>query len=296
MDYNTLYSNIVNKGSFLTIGLDPTRELLPSQFASSKYPLFDFNREIIDATSDLAVAYKPNLAFYEAEGPLGWRQFEMTVEYIRRRDPSLFIIADAKRGDIGNTAQRYASYYFDRVGCDAVTLSPYMGEDSIAPFLKYSGRWVIILALTSNPSAEDFETNSVVAKKDGLKNSVQSPLYERVVRRAMEWGSSENTMFVVGATRSQQLGEIREIAPSHFFLVPGGGAQGGSLQEVIKEGMGERCSLLINSSREIIYAWRGADAQGGERQFAAESARVAKSFLSTMGESLKRLQQRSQEL
>lgn len=292
MEYTTLFENIVRKRSFLTIGLDPTRELLPSQFSNSNYPLFEFNRDIIDATSHLAVAYKPNIAFYEAEGVEGWKQLEMTINYIRKKDPSIFIIADAKRGDIGNTAERYAAYFFGKLECDAVTLSPYMGEDSVAPFLSYKGKWAIILALTSNPSATDFETKRVLLEgARGVENS--TPLYLQVVKQAMEWGSNQNTMFVVGATRSEQLGQIREVAPSHFFLVPGVGAQGGSLQEVISQGMGSNCSLLINSSREILYAWRKDGSAGSERNFAQESERVAASFVKTMSEALDRLPQRS---
>ncbi|MDP3436569.1 MAG: orotidine-5'-phosphate decarboxylase [Bacteroidales bacterium] len=245
MDYNQLYSSILRKGSFLCTGLDSDPALFPSFIQERELPIFDFNRAIIDATIDYSVAYKPNLAFYEAEGAIGWEQLKMTVEYIRKRDSSVFIIADAKRGDIGNTAIKYASAFFDKLDFDAVTLSPYMGRDSVEPFYKYRGKWAIILALTSNPSAEDFETLNVG----------DIPLYRRVIESVMDWGTQENTMFVVGATRPEKLAQIREFCPNHFLLVPGVGTQGGTVAQVAKYGMNSSCGLLINVSRAISFAW-----------------------------------------
>lgn len=215
-----------------------------------------FNKAIIDATAPYAVAYKPNIAFYEAEGASGWSQLAETVAYIRSRYPEMFIIADAKRGDIGNTADRYARAFFESMDFDAVTLAPYMGSDSISPFLKHQGRWGIVLAMTSNKSAEEFETLSL---SDG------TPLYERIIRdtvRNVDTGfgdSRDRLMFVVGATRPEKLAEIRRYCPDHFFLVPGVGAQGGSLTEVARCGLNSHCGLLVNSSRGIIYASTGED-------------------------------------
>ncbi len=245
MDHNQLYSNILRKGSFLCTGLDSDPALFPAFIQEREFPIFDFNRAIIDATIDYSVAYKPNLAFYEAEGAIGWEQLKMTVEYIRKRDPSVFIIADAKRGDIGNTAIKYASAFFQMLDFDAVTLSPYMGRDSVEPFLKYRGKWAIVLALTSNPSADDFETLNVG----------ETPLYRRVIESVMNWGSQDNTMFVVGATRPEELAQIREYCPNHFLLVPGVGTQGGNVTQVAKYGMNSSCGLLVNVSRAISFAW-----------------------------------------
>ena len=267
MNRSELYENIKRKGSFLCIGLDSDRNMLPAHLAGRKNPIFEFNKAIIDATVHLVVAYKPNLAFYEAEGVSGWEQLAMTVEYIRSKDPSIFIIADAKRGDIGNTAQKYAEAFFKTMDFDAVTLSPYMGYDSIAPFLEYSGKWAIILALTSNASAIDFE---MAYMKDTME-----PLYKGVINRAMRWGTEDNTMFVIGATRPEKLLEIREYCPNHFFLVPGVGAQGGSLKSVADYGMDDRCGLLVNVSRSIIFAGQGED-------FAQKAAAEALSMQSEM--------------
>ncbi|MDD2583978.1 MAG: orotidine-5'-phosphate decarboxylase [Bacteroidales bacterium] len=285
MNYKELYNNILKKKSFLCIGLDTNPALIPDFLSESDYPLFEFNKAIIDATSAFAVAYKPNLAFYEALGYRGWMQLEMTVEYIRSKDPSLFIIADAKRGDIGNTAERYAVAFFERMDCDAVTLAPYMGKDSVAPFLKFSGHWAVVLALTSNPSAEDFETlvtleessfflNGGAQEQTGLSSKQVAPLFRRVIETAMSWGTQDNTMFVVGATRPEKLAEIREYCPNHFFLVPGVGAQGGSLKEVVKYGMNSSCGLLVNISRDIIFAWK-KEKSGFSEQNYAQAAAVA---------------------
>lgn len=245
MNYCELESEIRKKGSFLCVGLDTDVDLIPEFLKDKENSIFEFNKAIVDATHSYSVAYKPNLAFYESYGVWGLKQLEMTVEYIRSNYPELFIIADAKRGDIGNTAQRYAKAYFESMDFDAVTLAPYMGKDSVSPFLKYEGKWSIVLALTSNKSAEDFET---------LKLENGEPLYKQVIKSTMEWGSRDSLMFVVGATRPEELGKIREYCPDHFLLVPGVGAQGGSLEEVAKYGMNEHCGLLVNSSRGIIYA------------------------------------------
>ena len=256
MNREELYGNILRKRSFLCIGLDSDPSLFPTSLLSAENPIFEFNKAIVDATHNYAVAYKPILAFYEAEGAKGWEQQEMIVEYIRRVDSSLFIIADAKRGDIGNTADRYAKAFFERMDFDAVTLAPYMGRDSVEPFLKYDGKWSVILALTSNPSAEDFELD----------------IYEKVIKKGMEWGSPDNLMFVVGATRPEKLAEIRAISPEHFFLVPGVGAQGGTISQVAQAGMNSKCGLLVNISRNIIFAGGGEDFAAMAEKRAAEAA------------------------
>ena len=245
MTANSLYEQIKAKKSYLCVGLDTDLERLPAALDGEQFPLFIFNREIIDATADKAVCYKPNTAFYECYGAWGWQQLEMTVSYIKEQYPEMFVIADAKRGDIGNTAARYAKAFFDNMPCDAVTVSPYMGRDSVQPFLEYKDKWAVILGLTSNPSAADFE--------------LDGDFYKKVIRTSMEWGSADNIMYVSGATRAEMLAQIREICPDHFLLVPGVGAQGGSLEQVAKFGFNSRCGLLVNSSRGIIYASRGAD-------------------------------------
>ncbi len=245
MTYSELFENIKRKGSFLCIGLDTDMQLIPEHIKNVHNPIFEFNKAIIDSTYQFAVAYKPNLAFYEAAGTSGWSQLEMTVQYIREKDSTIFIIADAKRGDIGNTAQLYARAFFNNLGFDAVTLSPYMGRDSIEPFLNYKDKWSIILALTSNPSANDFETKILDNNKE---------LYRNVIEKGMEWGEKDNVMFVVGATRPEKLAEIRVFCPDNFLLVPGVGAQGGTIADVSRYGLNESCGLLINISRSIIFA------------------------------------------
>ena len=245
MTANQLYEQIKAKRSCLCVGLDTVLEKLPAALDGEQYPLFIFNREIIDATADCAVCYKPNTAFYECYGAWGWQQLEMTVGYIKEHYPEIMVIADAKRGDIGNTAARYAKAFFDNMPCDAVTLAPYMGRDSIAPFLEYKGKWAVVLGLTSNASAADFE--------------LDGDLYKKVIGTAMEWGTPDNMMFVAGATRPEMLAGIRQICPDHFLLVPGVGAQGGSVAEVAKYGLNSKCGLVINSSRGIIYASSGSD-------------------------------------
>ncbi len=255
-----LLENIRAKRSFLCVGLDPDINKIPKHLLSEPSPIFAFNKAIIDATASYAVAYKPNLAFYESLGIDGWRAFEMTVEYLRANYPDQFIIADAKRGDIGNTARMYAASFFEHVGVDAVTVAPYMGEDSVKPFLEYEDKWTVLLALTSNKGSQDFQ---MIEDKNGAR------VFERVVRRSGRWGSPINLMYVVGATRGELIADMRRAAPRNFFLVPGVGAQGGSLEEVAQYGMIDECGLLVNSSRGIIYASAGDD-------FAEAAAREAK--------------------
>lgn len=250
MNYQELYSNIMRKQSFLCVGLDSDPDQFPDHIKELDDPIFEFNKAIIDATAQYVVAYKPNLAFYEAQGISGLNQLQRTVQYIREKDPSIFIIADAKRGDIGNTARMYAKAFFETMDFDAVTLAPYMGKDSVEPFLQYKDKWSIILALTSNQSATDFETEQL---DSGM------PLYRKVIESSMSWGSKENTMFVVGATRPKQLAEIRKYCPDNFILVPGVGTQGGTVEEVAKYGLNNHCGLLVNVSRAIIFASRYKD-------------------------------------
>ena len=245
MNKQQLIDNISRKKSFLCVGLDTDVDKIPEHlFDVTDDPIFEFNKQIIDATSDLCVAYKPNLAFYESIGLEGWDVLERTVDYIRTNYPDQFIIADAKRGDIGNTSAMYARTFFGNMDFDAVTIAPYMGEDSVVPFLTYENKWAIVLALTSNKGASDFQ----YIEEDGEK------LFEKVLKTSKKWGTDENMMFVVGATKAEMLADIRKIIPTHFLLVPGIGAQGGSLQEVAKYGLTDECGLLINSSRQIIYA------------------------------------------
>jgi orotidine-5'-phosphate decarboxylase len=244
MNHIQLYNNIVQKRSFLCIGLDPEIERMPSFLINAKNPVFEFNRRIIDATHQYAVAYKPNIAFYESSGPEGWLILQETVKYIRCNYPDIFIIADAKRGDIGNSSKMYAKAFFENMSFDAVTVAPYMGEDSVAPFLSYNDRWVVLLVLTSNLGADDFQYHN----ENGIK------LFEKVLTVSKKWGKIDNLMFVVGATRTEMLKDVRKIVPEHFLLVPGVGAQGGNLSEVARYGMTDKCGLLVNSSRGIIFA------------------------------------------
>ena len=247
MTKEQLFENIKRKASFLCVGLDTDINKIPEHVLhNSDDPIFDFNVDIIKATADLCVAYKPNLAFYESTGLAGWDALERTVNYIRTEYPDQFIIADAKRGDIGNTSAMYARVFFGNMDFDAVTVAPYMGEDSITPFLTYENKWVILLALTSNKGAFDFQFS-----KDSESGE---RLYEQVIKKSKSWSTDENMMYVVGATKAEMLSEIRTIIPDHFLLVPGVGAQGGSLQEVAKYGLNNQCGLLVNSSRQIMYA------------------------------------------
>lgn len=247
MDKQQLFGNIMRKKSFLCVGLDTDVEKIPEHlFDESDDAIFAFNKAIIDATADLCVAYKPNLAFYESIGIEGWDILERTVEYIRTNYPDQFIIADAKRGDIGNTSAMYARTFFGNMDVDSVTVAPYMGADSVTPFLTYPGKWVTLLALTSNKGAFDFQfmEDRVTGER----------LFEKVLRTSLQWGNADNMMYVVGATKAEMLEDVRKIVPEHFLLVPGIGAQGGSLQEVAAHGMNSQCGLLVNSSRAIIYA------------------------------------------
>lgn len=245
MNSRELTQEIIAKGSFLCVGLDSDIKKIPAHLLKEEDPIFAFNKAIIDATADYTVAYKPNLAFYEAAGEKGWISYEKTITYLKSNHPSILIIADAKRGDIGNTSEMYARAFYESSAVDAVTLSPYMGIDTVAPFLKYEGKWAVLLALTSNESASDFETEKMASGEY---------LYEMVLRKSSQWGTVDNTMYVVGATKASMLADIRKIVPNHFLLVPGVGAQGGSLSEVVKYGMTKGCGLLVNSSRAIIYA------------------------------------------
>jgi len=247
MTRKELFKEICEKQSFLCVGLDSDIQRIPAHLQSSADPVFEFNKTIIDATKDFCVAYKPNIAFYEAMGAAGWESLQKTLDYI---PDSHFTIADAKRGDIGNTSRLYARAFFETMNFDAVTVAPYMGEDSVAPFLEFEDKWVILLALTSNKGSQNFQK---AVQPNG------QPLYEKVMRNAMEWGSPENLMFVVGATHPEKFAEIRSIAPEHFLLVPGIGAQGGDLQGVAHHGLNENCGLLVNSSRGIIFAGAGED-------------------------------------
>ena len=247
MTRSELIHQIFAKQSFLCVGLDPVIEKIPAHLLAFEDPIFEFNKRIIDATSEYAVAYKPNTAFYEALGVSGWKSLEKTINYIPKE---CLIIADAKRGDIGNTSTAYAKTFFETLPCDAVTVAPYMGKDSVQPFLKFDGKWAIVLGLTSNEGANDFQYYA---------NKEEQPLYAKVISTVMEWGTSENLMFVVGATRTEQLADIRRIAPEHFLLVPGVGAQGGSLEDVFNAGSNSDCGLLVNASRSIIYAGSGTD-------------------------------------
>jgi orotidine-5'-phosphate decarboxylase len=251
MNAAQLFEEIKKKRSFLCIGLDSDIQKLPKHLLDTSDPIFAFNKEIIDYTHDLAVAYKPNLAFYESLGAEGLVSLDKTVKYLRSKCPEVFIIADAKRGDIGNTSSLYARAFFDHFDFDAVTVAPYMGEDSVKPFLTYLDKWVILLALTSNKGAFDFQFLKDEASGDRL--------FETVLKTSQNWGNTDNMMYVVGATKAEALEEIREIIPDHFLLVPGVGAQGGSLQEVAKYGMNDQCGLLVNSSRAIIFASDGED-------------------------------------
>lgn len=245
-----LVENIRKKKSFLCVGLDPDINKIPKHLRDKPNALFEFNKAIIDATAPYAVAFKPNLAFYESLGVEGWKAFEDTVYYIRAHYPDQFIIADAKRGDIGNTAKLYARSFFEHLDVDALTVAPYMGEDSVTPFLEYPGKWVVLLALTSNKGSKDFQ---MIPDPNG------HAIFERVLKRSQHWSNPTNMMYVVGATQGELFEKVRAVAPRHFLLVPGVGAQGGSLDEVVKYAMIDECGLLVNSSRGIIYASDGED-------------------------------------
>lgn len=271
MTRQTLFSQIQSKQSFLCVGLDTDPLLIPEHLQNEPDPVFAFNKAIIDATHPYVVAYKPNLAFYEAQGSKGWESLQKTMEYIPK---DIFTIADAKRGDIGNTSTLYARAFFENLNVDSVTVAPYMGSDSVTPFLQYEGKWVILLAATSNAGSFDFQ--------DLLVEGSSEKLYERVIRKSSQWGTPDNLMYVVGATRPESLITVRTIVPEHFLLIPGVGAQGGSLEAVCRYGMNKQCGLLVNSSRGIIYAGKSHD-------FAAKAARAAQELQQEMAAHLQRL-------
>ncbi|MGP1592453.1 MAG: orotidine-5'-phosphate decarboxylase [Prevotella multiformis] len=271
MNRQQLIHQIFTKKTFLCVGLDTDISKIPEHLKNDSDPIFAFNKAIIDATAPYCVAYKPNLAFYESYGLKGMMAFEKTIQYLKDHYPTHFIIADAKRGDIGNTSKMYARTFFEEYDLDSVTVAPYMGEDSVKPFFEYEGKWVILLALTSNKGSHDFQ---LTEDKSGER------LFEKVLKKSQEWGTPENLMYVVGATQGRMFEDIRRIAPEHFLLVPGVGAQGGSLQEVCKYGMTKDCGLLVNSSRGIIYAGKGTD-------FAEAAARKAREMREEMAVELK---------
>ncbi len=263
-----LFNQIKKKQSYLCIGLDTDIEKIPSHLLDSVDPIFEFNKQIIDATKDYCVAYKPNIAFYEALGSKGWESLQKTIDYIPKE---VFTIADAKRGDIGNTSALYAKAFFKQMNFDAITVAPYMGEDSVKPFLDFNNKWVILLVHTSNSGSEDFQ---LLETRDGKY------LYEEVIFASQRWASADNMMYVVGATHADKIASIRALAPDHFFLVPGIGAQGGDLEAVTKAGMNEQCGLLVNSSRSIIYASSGKDFAEAARKEAAKIQAEMASYLS----------------
>ncbi|MFM6925477.1 MAG: orotidine-5'-phosphate decarboxylase [Ferruginibacter sp.] len=268
MTRKQLVQQIQQKKSYLCVGLDTDLIKIPKHLQSHPDAVFEFNKQIIDATQDLCVAYKINTAFYEAMGLKGWEAMERTVNYIPKEQ---FIIADAKRGDIGNTSSQYAKAFFETLNFDAITVAPYMGEDSVKPFLEFENKWAIVLGLTSNTGSKDFEQLKFV---DGNNNPAEF-LYETVLKKVCSWGNNENLMFVVGATKASDLEDIRKIIPDHFLLVPGVGFQGGSLEEVSKYGLNKDCGLLVNASRAIIYA-------GEKEDFASEARAIAQQYQSEM--------------
>jgi len=273
MNREQLIKQIFTKKSFLCVGLDTDLNKMPECIKNSEDPIFAFNKAIIDATAPYCVSYKPNLAFYECYGLKGLASFEKTISYLKKFYPEHLIIADAKRGDIGNTSAMYAKTFFDKYNVDALTIAPYMGEDSITPFLEYDNKWVIVLALTSNKGSHDFQ---LTQDQNGER------LFEKVLRKTQDWGTIENMMYVVGATQGEMFKDIRKCAPQHFLLVPGVGAQGGSLQDVCKYGMNKDCGLLVNSSRGIIYASK-------DENFAEAAAEKAKELQKEMAIELEKI-------
>ncbi|HNP18207.1 MAG TPA: orotidine-5'-phosphate decarboxylase [Fulvivirga sp.] len=265
MNKAQLFEQIRKKESYLCVGLDTDINKIPAHLLKEKDPVFEFNKQIIDVTHKLCVAYKPNIAFYEALGPKGWESLAKTLEYIPK---DIFTIADAKRGDIGNTSKLYAKAFFESMDFDSITVAPYMGVDSVTPFLEFEGKWVILLVHTSNVGAQDFQLMA--------EGSTGKMLFEMVIEKSQTWATSEQLMFVVGATQADKIGQIRKLAPDNFFLVPGVGAQGGDLEAVSREGMNSQCGLLVNSSRGIIYASNGQD-------FAVKAKEAAKKVQLEMG-------------
>ena len=263
MNRAALINQIKAKKSFLCVGLDPDLSKIPEHLKELDDPIFEFNKAIIDATKDYCVAYKPNIAFYECLGPKGWESLKKTLDYI---PDTLFTIADAKRGDIGNTSNYYAKTFFEYLNFDALTIAPYMGEDSVTPFLEHKNKWAIVLALTSNHGALDFQM---------ISDNKGKYVFEHVLTKTQQWGTDENLMYVVGATRAEDIQKVRKLAPTHFFLVPGVGAQGGSLEDVVNYGWNEDCGLLVNSSRGIIYA-------SNQKDFAEKANEKAKTIQAQM--------------
>lgn len=274
MNRKQLVEQIFCKKSFLCVGLDTDLSKMPQHIAEKENAIFEFNKAIINATAEYCVAYKPNLAFYEAYGVKGLIAFEQTIKYLKSNYPEHFIIADAKRGDIGNTSTMYAKTFFEEYDVDSLTVAPYMGEDSVTPFLSFEGKWVILLALTSNKGSHDFQLT---------EDANGERLFEKVLTKSQEWGNDENMMYVVGATQGEMFKYIRKCAPNHFLLVPGVGAQGGSLQEVCKYGMIKDCGLLVNSSRGIIYASK-------DENFAEVAGQKAKELQEQMAIELEKIQ------
>lgn len=274
MTRSELFDQIKSRRTFLCVGLDTDLKKIPQDLLNEPNPIFAFNKAIIDATAPYCIAYKPNIAFYEADGIRGWEALELTAQYLKENYPAHLLIADAKRGDIGNTSSMYARAFFEDLKADALTVAPYMGSDSVQPFATYEDKWVILLALTSNKGSSDFQR---ITDADG------TPLYEHVMRTAMTWVSPDQLMFVVGATQGKSFEDIRRIAPEHFLLVPGVGAQGGSLEEVCRYGMNKQCGLIVNSSRGIIYASTGADFAERAAQEAAAIARDMDKALTQAG-------------
>ena len=250
MNKAALLEQIKSKRSVLCVGLDTDLEKIPQHLLKEDDPVFAFNKAIIDATAAFTVAYKPNIAFYESMGVKGWQSLEKTIQYLDEKYPEIFTIADAKRGDIGNTSKMYAKAFFENMNFDSVTVAPYMGEDSVTPFLDFPNKWVILLGLTSNKGAFDFQF---------IENAEGEVLFESVVKKAQEWATADQLMFVLGATKTENLARLRAIAPDHFFLVPGVGAQGGSLEEVLKQATNKDYGVLVNSTRGIIYQSNGLD-------------------------------------
>jgi orotidine-5'-phosphate decarboxylase len=282
MTRKQLVGEIFSKRSYLCVGLDTDPSKIPAQLHSLEDPVFEFNKQIIDATKDLCIGYKINTAFYEAQGLKGWSALEKTVKYI---PSSHFTIADAKRGDIGNTSSQYAKAFFEALPFDSITVAPYMGEDSVKPFLEYSDKWTIILGLTSNHGSRDFELQKLVKHKETLDEGIHISkdethyLYETVLATSSLWGSDENTMYVIGATQPEEFESIRRIIPNHFLLVPGVGAQGGSLKDISEKAMIADCGLLVNASRAIIYASPGEDFAEAARKVAQQYQLEMRSYL-----------------
>jgi orotidine 5''-phosphate decarboxylase, subfamily 2 len=274
MTKQELFANIKRKKSFLCVGLDTDIKKIPQHLLKEEDPIFAFNKEIIDATADLCVAYKPNAAFYESLGMVGIAALEKTIAYINEKYPDQFIILDAKRGDIGNTSEMYARSAFEHLKATSITVAPYMGEDSVKPFLIYPGKWVIVLALTSNKGSQDFQFTT---------DANGERLFEKVLKTTQQWATENQLMFVVGATQGKMFIDVRKAAPNHFLLVPGVGAQGGSLQDVAEYGMNDTCGLLVNSSRQIIYASNGEDFAQASKAEAAKVQQEMETLLAAKG-------------